>query len=465
LKKIVAGALALAVALVGFGNVNTQTAQADPLGVVVLNESVAAFFGLTAALDTGTQASLSGATPSITSLADLDPVDLDDDKIIAGQQNAYVVVAVDDSAPVILNQKNLGAVDATHLNADGNLECSSLSGKNDPDCDPAHPDGAATRDGLVVFRINSGIVTAGTTVNMEITQGTVSISKDLHVVGVPDEISVVAIGGDVVEDGSGTCGPFNAGTLADFNNDITELDVTGLAAIVVDDDNVTLPGVTVNWTTSAAGTVALGATSSVTLAFDTGTAALNLACGRSIGEATVTASNVATGGDAESAAIVITVVGPPENIALTASPAAIPCDGVTSSVVTAEVTDADGNPVVDGRNVNFSVVALGVASPINVPTEDGIASSEVTPLSGATAGVTVVVSSGGAQASILVACDDELLTPVVPVDPTPPVVTPPTTGTGFTAQGGGFPLWTLLALAVAGVALMGGGLVTRRAGQ
>ena len=39
-----------------------------------------------------------------------------------------------------------------------------------------------------------------------------------------------------------------------------------------------------------------------------------------------------------------------------------------TSTVTAKVTDAFGDNVADGTNVNFSVVALGTANPINVPT-------------------------------------------------------------------------------------------------
>lgn len=92
------------------------------------------------------------------------------------------------------------------------------------------------------------------------------------------------------------------------------------------------------------------------------------------------------------------------SVSLTASPAAIICDGVHSSVVSAKVTDAQGDNVVDGTPVSFSVVALGTSNPSDTFTVNGSASSVVTPFAGSTAGVTVVVMSGLAQASIRIDC-------------------------------------------------------------
>ncbi len=163
----------------------------------------------------------------------------------------------------------------------------------------------------------------------------------------------------------------------------------------------------------------------------------------------------------------------PASIALTASPAQIACDGSATSSVTAKVTDSAGDNVADGVTVLFSVVALGTANPINVKTAAGSASSTITPLSGATAGVTVVVSAGEAQASIRVDCSLPIPTPTsaAPV-PTPTggrgAITVSDTGNGgYLGQDGsaGFPAWTLVALALGSVALVAGGLVTRRAGK
>jgi hypothetical protein len=98
--------------------------------------------------------------------------------------------------------------------------------------------------------------------------------------------------------------------------------------------------------------------------------------------------------------------GPPAKIALSASPAAIPCDGDNYSTITAIVTDARGRFVADGTSVSFAVVALGSVSPTTANTHDGSASTRVTPLSSSTAGVTVVATAGHAQASIRVDCAD-----------------------------------------------------------
>jgi hypothetical protein len=135
------------------------------------------------------------------------------------------------------------------------------------------------------------------------------------------------------------------------------------------------------------------------------------------------------------------------------------------------VTDADGNNVAGLTDVNFSVVALGTANPINAETVAGVASSVITPLSGADAGVTVVVSSGDAQASIRIDCLETLLTPAPPAGPTPTppggIVGPDTGNGGYLGQdsSSSFPMWTLVALALGSVALVGGGLVARRAGK
>ncbi|MDE3097389.1 MAG: hypothetical protein KGK07_15485, partial [Chloroflexota bacterium] len=165
----------------------------------------------------------------------------------------------------------------------------------------------------------------------------------------------------------------------------------------------------------------------------------------------------------------VTVTGAPATIALTASPAAIPCDGTATSTVTAKITDSAGNNVVDGTSVTFSVVALGTANPINTTTTGGSASSVITPLSGNTAGTVVTVTSGSAAASILVGCQPSLATPsAVAAAPTAtPVtgVTAPNTGTGGylgQSSNAGFPLWTLVALALGSFVLVGGGIVVRR---
>ncbi len=69
--------------------------------------------------------------------------------------------------------------------------------------------------------------------------------------------------------------------------------------------------------------------------------------------------------------------GPPATITLTATPNAIPADGVSTSTLTADVKDAYGNSVVDGTAVAFSVSAGTLSSP-TANTTGGIATVTLT---------------------------------------------------------------------------------------
>jgi hypothetical protein len=95
--------------------------------------------------------------------------------------------------------------------------------------------------------------------------------------------------------------------------------------------------------------------------------------------------------------------GPASTIELRAEPQALTCDGDTPSIVTALVLDAEGQPVEDGTEVTFSVVASGTADPIDAETSGGEAQSEVVAL-GEQVGVVVNVSSGDAAMAIRVDC-------------------------------------------------------------
>jgi hypothetical protein len=96
--------------------------------------------------------------------------------------------------------------------------------------------------------------------------------------------------------------------------------------------------------------------------------------------------------------------GPPGSIELLADPSRMVCDGETPSTVTAVVLDGDGQPVQDGTEVRFDVVAIGSADPVTDETEGGVASTEVTSL-GEGVGVAVNVSAGNAAASTRIDCE------------------------------------------------------------
>jgi adhesin/invasin len=173
--------------------------------------------------------------------------------------------------------------------------------------------------------------------------------------------------------------------------------------------------------------------------------------------------------DDDTSTVELTVVGAPSSVVLTAAPAMIACDGVTTSTVTAVVTDSAGNPVANGTPIRFDVVALGTANPISTTTTDGSASSVITPLSNASAGVTVLVTAGDASIAtpveVSTRVDCALPIAAQPTTVAPPVgtVTPPDTGTGLGDQDGGFlSMWTLVALAIGGAVIVTGGLVARR---
>ncbi len=99
-----------------------------------------------------------------------------------------------------------------------------------------------------------------------------------------------------------------------------------------------------------------------------------MVCGDTAGSATLS-SKIPGAQIGESGTVTktldFTVTGVPANIALTADPAAIACDGTATSTVTAKVTDSAGNDVVDNTGVTFSVVALGTANPIQTTTTGG----------------------------------------------------------------------------------------------
>lgn len=213
-----------------------------------------------------------------------------------------------------------------------------------------------------------------------------------------------------------------------------------------------------------------------------GTAAYVVICGgKETGTATIDAEiNILQGtilSSTDHSAQDITVGGAPSSNVLTAEASTIKCDGTEKSTVTAKVTDSAGNNVADGVPVNFSVVALGTANPINTVTTDGIATSVITPLSNSSAGVTVIVSAGDpdiasvVQTSVRVDCALPLATQptLAAAAPTPRggIAGPDTGNGGYLNQNGsnGFPMWTLIALALGSMTLVAGGLVTRRSGK
>jgi hypothetical protein len=410
--------------------------------------------------------------------ADLADIDLDlnqisDEPGTGGILDQILIFAFVDDDGIVTFDVPTGLITTVLVDADGS---DSLDGDGDPqtcdaaddlDCDAATEDDG---DGVVVARINTGTGVPGEALDVEVSQidnPDAESVQTLNVVGLPDELDLTLVETTVQTDSSGDC-------LDDA--DSSDADQLGLPeatfgiATVFDEEGTPLTRITVDWDSSDPDIADIGDDTSVTVdGGSAGVAAFAVICGTdNTGTVTIEASEPDSGTDRDDEAE-LTVVGEPDAIALTASPAEIACDGSASSTVTAAVTDADGAPVADGVEVNFSVVALGTANPINVDTSGGSASSQITPLSEAIAGVTVLVTAGDAQASILVDCALPIptATPPGPV-PTPTTggtITPPETGTGgYLGQdtSGGLSLWTLVALAAGGFALVAGGTLARK---
>jgi hypothetical protein len=372
--------------------------------------------------------------------------------------------------------------------ADGDANPETCAGVDDLDCDAAilnDGDGVA----VAIASENDAQGEPGDEIDVDIFQaddtGQVS-TQTLNVVGDPDGITLDVLKNPIQESGDDDAvdechensDVTDAGQLADINR-------TFLKATVTDDDDRELTRIVVDFDIDDEDIASFdddsddpspdsspepdAMTGETVDAGAAGIGSFVVICGGTeAGTITVTATEDVNDNDADAE---VDVVGEPANVALTASPAAIDCDGAATATVSATVTDADGNNVADGTDVNFSVVALGTANPINDDTAAGVASSSITPLSGAVAGVTVIVSAGDAQASIRIDCNTPAAATATPggaATPTRPGgVLPPDTGSGGLAgqDSAGFPMWMIAALALGSLALVGGGLVTRRAGK
>ncbi|MBI5285792.1 MAG: DUF4062 domain-containing protein [Chloroflexi bacterium] len=71
--------------------------------------------------------------------------------------------------------------------------------------------------------------------------------------------------------------------------------------------------------------------------------------------------------------------GAPASIAMTAAPAIVKADGVSSVLVHAKVTDAAGDNVLDGEGLVWSLIGADTRSPMVSQTLGGSAALEVTP--------------------------------------------------------------------------------------
>ncbi len=450
------------------------------------------------ATDVANLANTLGDADDVLEASDFADVDLDANQVQDGAAgpfayaaSIYIIAFVDDDEKVTFDAGtglSIAVNDDDALTVpvpDGNAETCAPGELLDLDCETSV---AGDGDGVVVATATeSGADDAEIDVDISQADNASAVSSQtITIQGPADEVSVVAAE-EVIGTSDDVAACENELDVTDATDQLGDLEKTVVIATVVDSDGDALARIPLliedddaaialdddDATEEGADADAIANPNSWTTATvdagDVGIAGFAVVCGdEDPGEGIVTVTiNDGTAGE-ESADVTITVAGAPANVALTASPAAINCDGTASATVSATVTDADGNNVVDGTNVNFSVVALGIASPINADTTDGVASSTITPLSAGVAGVTVVVSSGDASASIRVDCNPAAAPTAGPgASPTPPggVIGGPDTGSGgYLGQdsSAGFPMWTLVALTLGAVALAAGGMVTKK---
>jgi len=313
--------------------------------------------------------------------------------------------------------------------------CTGPSPGDDEDCD-----GDGTKGDKVVVEqlLGNDVADLGDS-ELVATQGGVDVIYDYMVVGEPEDITLALVPDGNVQEGvsAADCADDPHLTPLDssvFTDGAAEPEKNGLLATVTDDDGTELAGIFVDWSSDDTDVANLNLPKTVTWALESGTMAANLFCGDETGTATITADI-----GVEDAEVDVTVIGAPDAMTLTASPASITCDGVNSSTVSAALVDSEGNKVVDGTKVRFEVVALGIADPITPKTAGGTgaAESKITPLSGVSAGVVVLVRALDAdgdtalEGNIRIDCALPVAPPPPPpVGPTGPTVVPPGTGDG-----------------------------------
>jgi len=325
-------------------------------------------------------------------LADLSGAQLGDYSAASTQGKLWVLTFVSNDGALTL-EANEGV---WLSNGASNTNCVAIA---DEDCN----DDGVKGDGVIVdLLLGNGVADLGDA-QLVATQSGVDVIYDYVVVGEPQGIALALVPDGNVQEGisAAECADDPHLTPLDssvFTDGVAEPEKNGLAATVTDNDGTELAGIFVDWSSDDTDVANLNLAKSITWALDAGTLALNLFCGDETGTATIT---VDIGVDA--ADVDVSVIGVPNKMTLTASPAAMVCDGVNSSTVAAYLVDSMDNPVVDGTPVRFDVTCLGISDPITAKTAGGTgaATSKITPLSGVSAGVVVLVSVRDADGNVL----------------------------------------------------------------
>ena len=250
-------------------------------------------------------------------------------------------------------------------------------------------------DGAVVVKLNPADADRGPA-TLRVRQGTIEISEPYVVTGEPWNIELTP-SKTAIQSGAVLCEMFSGTTdyLATLGNPAK----TPVTAIVTDDDDTVLTHAIVQFTVDDADLAQMAVPAVPALASPLGIGSPDVLCG---GEGSGTVTLTATISTEAAEGIVvnpsartrhaeaeIAIEEPPTNMALSASPTSLVCDGTATSAVSAALTDAEGNPAIDGNVVRFSVKALGTISPIESKSAGGAATTTLTPLTDIARGVTM----------------------------------------------------------------------------
>jgi hypothetical protein len=279
----------------------------------------------------------------------------------------------------------------------------------DEDCD----NDGVMGDGVVAVRLEANNASRGDA-NLRLRQGRLEMDSEYTIVGEPYRIEFTAAK-TAIQTGAQVCELFK-----DTSTYLAALGApqkSPVTAIVKDSDGTALTGALVVFTIaseesprpkvarlamarSPSGQIALTPTLSSAL----GVASPDVVCGDQVpGTVTIRAQisqvvpAVLPGDDAAGldlaareryAELEMKVQGPPTDMTLSATPPSLVCDGTATSAVSAALTDAAGNPAIDGNVVRYDVQTLATVSPIEAKSAGGAATTTVTPLTDIARGVT-----------------------------------------------------------------------------
>lgn len=496
---IAAGAITGAL-LVSNGRTNVREAEAVPTQVMVINSNICFFLTLsdtftplqcifpqlTSPASLRAVANERGLDPGIMTPEDWAGIDLDGNQVHQTDGKMYVFAFVDDLSPVTFELPRGGG---QFTNGTRTFTCNATSPTpRDRDCGATTGIGTSEPvDGMVVAAFSCTDATCDLGEHsLNVIQEGVLFPMTYTVVGEPGQVEFFTLETQVQSGvADATECPLET-DVAGFTEALGRPQKTVIIARALDRGGNAVTGALINWTVDPgeSGVIAGPVTPTLDLG-GFGFGAPNVLCALEgvdpstisvTAQITRSAQGTTFDGNAteDDESVDFDLIGEPVNLTLSVAPDAVACDGASSATVSAQVSDADGNPAVGGTQVRFDVQVLGTANPIVAGTgEGGVATSIVTPLAVQDTGIPVIVTVEGVSDSILVRCGAGV-TPAPGATPpggvgTPPggapggTIRPPDTGSGGDLDGrGALNVWVAIALFAGAMGLVGTRLALRR---